>query len=199
MQNKLQELTEKLYNEGLSKGKTDGEAFLQKAKEDAEAIIAQAKKEAEQIIAKANKDAEDLKNKVSSDIALSSKKAIAATRQSIESLIITKATTSNVSTALSSEDFVKELIKASVAAFSKDTSLEITLSETAKSSLVDYINTEIAAAFNNGVEIKYNKKIAAGFTVGSKDEAYFVNFTDEAFEAIISEYLRPATKKILFG
>ena len=32
MQNKLQELTDKLYNEGLSKGKQEGEAILNEAK-----------------------------------------------------------------------------------------------------------------------------------------------------------------------
>ena len=32
MQNKLQELTDKLYNEGLSKGKQEGEELLAKAK-----------------------------------------------------------------------------------------------------------------------------------------------------------------------
>ena len=34
MQNKLQELTDKLYNEGLSKGKQDGEELLQKSAEE---------------------------------------------------------------------------------------------------------------------------------------------------------------------
>ena len=32
MENKLQELTDKLYNEGLSKGKAEGEVLLAKAK-----------------------------------------------------------------------------------------------------------------------------------------------------------------------
>ena len=40
MQNKLQELTDKLYNEGLSKGKSEGEAILANAKAQAEEIIA---------------------------------------------------------------------------------------------------------------------------------------------------------------
>ena len=35
MQNKLQELTDKLYNEGLSKGKQEGEELLAKAKAQA--------------------------------------------------------------------------------------------------------------------------------------------------------------------
>ena len=35
---KLQELTQKLYEEGLAKGKQDGEALLQKAQSEAEGM-----------------------------------------------------------------------------------------------------------------------------------------------------------------
>ena len=49
---KLQELTDKLFNEGLSKGKAEGEALLAKARKEAEEIVAQANKEAEAIVAK---------------------------------------------------------------------------------------------------------------------------------------------------
>ena len=58
MQNKLQELTDKLYNEGLSKGKQEGEEILAKAKVQAEEIIAKAKAEAEEKL-KANKELMD--------------------------------------------------------------------------------------------------------------------------------------------
>ena len=47
MQNKLQELTDKLYNEGLSKGKEEGEALLAKAKAEAAEIVAKKKKDGE--------------------------------------------------------------------------------------------------------------------------------------------------------
>ena len=40
MQDKLQELTDRLYNEGLSKGKQDGEALLKKAHGEADRIVA---------------------------------------------------------------------------------------------------------------------------------------------------------------
>ena len=43
MQDKLQELTDRLYNEGLSKGKQEGEELLRKAHEEAEGIVAEAK------------------------------------------------------------------------------------------------------------------------------------------------------------
>ena len=57
MQDKLQELTDRLYNEGLSKGKHDGEELVQKAQAEADRIVAYAKAEAERIIAQANKGA----------------------------------------------------------------------------------------------------------------------------------------------
>ena len=46
MQNKLQELTDKLYNEGLSKGKQEGEELLAKAKAQVDEMIAKAQAEA---------------------------------------------------------------------------------------------------------------------------------------------------------
>ncbi len=49
------------------------------------------------------------------------------------------------------------------------------------------------------MEVRFSKKIGGGFTVGPKNGGYFINFTDEAFRELIGGYLRPATKKILFG
>ena len=50
---KLQELTQRLYDEGLAKGKEEGEALLRKAGDEAEAIVKKAQEEAEAILAKA--------------------------------------------------------------------------------------------------------------------------------------------------
>ena len=47
MQDKLQELTDRLYNEGLSKGKHDGEELVQKAQAEADRIVAYALSDAE--------------------------------------------------------------------------------------------------------------------------------------------------------
>ena len=42
-------------------------------------------------------------------------------------------------------------------------------------------------------------KIPGGFTIGPKDGSYFIDLTSESFESLISEYLRPVTRKLLFG
>ena len=201
MQNKLQELTDKLYNEGLSKGKQEGEEILAKAKVQAEEIVAKAKAEAASILAAANKEAEDLKTKVQGDLKMAASQSVAATKKDIETLVVTKMTESEVKTALTSAEFVKEVILAVAKSFNTEepTDLEVVLPETLKKDLEPFVKKELAGALKGGVEASFSKKIAGGFTIGPKDGGYFISFTEETFNALISEYLRPATKKILFG
>ena len=196
MQNKLQELTDKLYKEGLSKGKQEGEEILAKAKDQAEEIIGKAKAEAEAIIAAAQKEAEDLRTKVTGDL-----QSVAATRQDIETLILTKMTEGEISSALTSADFVKQVILAVAKGFNAQdaAALELVLPESLKKELEPFVAKELATVLNGGVQASFSKKISGGFNIGPKDGGYFISFTDETFKALIAEYLRPATKKLLFG
>ena len=201
MQNKLQELTDKLYNEGLSKGKQEGEELLAKAKVQAEEMVAKAEAEAAQIIAAAQKQADEIKSKVSSDIRMASSQSLAATRKDIETLIVGKMTGEPVKKALASADFVKEIIKAVAEKFTTEgpVDLALVLPENLQKDLEPFVNTELSKILNAGVEASFSKKVSGGFKIGPKEGGYFVSFTDETFDQLISEYLRPATKKILFG
>ena len=201
MQNKLQELTDRLYNEGLSKGKQEGEQILAKAKAQAEEIVAKAHAEAAAIVAAANKDAEELRTKVQSDLKMAASQSVAATKKDIETLVVAKLTEADVKSALTSADFVKEVILAVAKGFNTEepADLEVVLPESLKADLEGFVANELGKALKGSVEASFSKKIAGGFTIGPKEGGYFVSFTDETFNALISEYLRPATKKILFG
>ena len=201
MQNKLQELTEKLYAEGLSKGKQEGETLLAKARVQAEDIVAKAHAEAAAILAAANKEAEELKTKVQSDLKMAANQCVAATKNDIETLIVAKMTEADVKNALTSADFVKEVILAVAKGFNADepVDLELVLPETLKSSLETFVTSELGKTLKCEVNASFSKKVPGGFTIAPKDGGYFISFTEDTFNALISEYLRPATKKILFG
>lgn len=201
MQNKLQELTDKLYNEGLSKGKQEGDAYLADAKAKAEAIIAEANEKAAAIIKAAEKDAKDLKTKVEGDLKMAANQSIEATKQDIEHLIVSKMVGTDIKNALGSADFVKEIITAVAKAFNAQEAidLEFVLPETLKKDLEPFIKNELAKVLKGGIDAQFSKKVSGGFTIAPKDGAYFISFTEETFMELISEYLRPATKKILFG
>ena len=203
MQDKLQELTNKLYNEGLSKGKHDGEELLQKAQAEANGIIAQAKAEAERIIAQANKDAEELKTKVAADVKMAATQSIAVTKQKIEKMVVTKTATEGVKATMSNASFVKELIISVVKAFNPQNAspvdLSLILPESLKTELEPFVKNEIANQFKGEVKVDYSKKMNGGFKISPKQGGYMLQFTDEEFTQLIANYLRPATKKILFG
>ena len=198
---KLQELTQKLYDEGLAKGKQEGEAVLQKAVEEAGSIVKKAQEEAEAILAKARKEADDFKVKVEGDVKMASMQALQATRADIENLVIAKAVNEPVAKALSSEEYLKGIITAVAQKFSAEepADLSLVLPESLKAGLEPFVKNELGKLLGKGVEASFSKKLAGGFKIGPKDGGYFVSLTDETFKDLIGSYLRPATKKLLFG
>ena len=198
---KLQELTQKLYEEGLAKGKQDGEALLQKAQSEAEGIVKQAQEEAEAILAKARKDAEDFKVKVEGDVKMAAQQAVQATRTDIENLVVSKVVDGTVDKALANEDYIKGIITAVAQKFSADepADLSLVLPESLKSALEPFVKNELGKLLGKGVDASFSKKVAGGFKIGPKDGGYFVSLTDDTFKDLIGSYLRPATKKLLFG
>ena len=198
---KLQELTDKLYNDGLSKGKEEGARILEEARKQAEDIVAQARKQAEDIIAQAHRQADDYSQKVTSDLKMAASQSIQATKKDVENLIIGKFAGAEVKKSLSSADFVKEIIKAVAGKFSSEeaSDLSLVLPASLQSELEPFVKGELSKLLGKGVDATFSKKINGGFNIGPKDGGYFISMTDETFKDLITEYLRPVTKKLLFG
>lgn len=201
MDNKLQELTDRLYQEGLSKGREEGERILGEARKKAADTIADAEGRAAGIIADAEKEARDLQSKVESDIKMASAQALQATRKDIENVIVSSLVDGKVGAALSDPDFLKKIISEVAAKFSAQESsdLALILPESLSSELEPFVKNELKSILGKEVAVTFSKKIAGGFTIAPKDGSYFINLTDEAFKALIGEYLRPVTRKFLFG
>lgn len=201
MQNKLQELTDKLYKDGLAKGKEEGDKYLADAREQAEKIVEEAKAKAAQIVAKAEKDAADLAGKAKSDVRMASEQALQATRKDIENILTDSIVKEGTAKALADTDLLKEIIIAVAKNFSTQESadLEVVLPESLKKELEPWVEASLAKNLKGGVKASFSKKIAGGFTIGPANGGWFVSLTDETFTALIGEYLRPVTKKLLFG
>ena len=198
---KLQQLTEKLYQEGLSKGKQEGENLLAEAKKQAAGIVDEARAQAEAILAQARKDASDYKTNVESDLKMASAQALQATRKDLEDMVVCKLTDTQVSKALSSPEFLKGIITEVARKFNAEEAvdLDLVLPESLKKELEPFVKNELGTLLKGGVDAAFSKKVAGGFNIGPKDGGYFISFTDDTFKSLIGEYLRPATKKLLFG
>ena len=198
MQNKLQELTDQLYNQGLAKGREEGERILAESRQKADSLLDSARKQADGIIADAQKAAAELKSKAEADIRMASTQALQATKSDIENLVISKI---GAQSATSDPDFLKEIILKVAERFSATEGADIALllPESMKEKLEPWVADSLSKALGTPVQANFSKKISGGFTIGPKDGSYFVSMTDKTFDALISEYLRPVTRKLLFG
>lgn len=203
MDNKLDILTKKIYEQGVEKANHDAVEIVENARKEADKILNDAKSEAERIVNQANKESEELKTKVAADVKMATVQSITVTKQEIEKMVVTNAAEQGVKTNLSSADFVKELVKDIVKAFNPDNAspmaLDLIMPETLKKDIVPFVKNEISKMFKTEVNVNFNKKLGGGFKVAPKDGGYVIQFTDEEFTQLIANYLRPATKKILFG
>lgn len=199
--NKLQELTDKLYNDGLSKGREEGERLLEEARSQAGEIIAKARKEAEDIVSEARRQADDYSQKVKSDLKMAATQSFQATKSDIENLIIGKFAGEEVKSTLSSADFVKQFLQAIAEKFSTDdaSDLSVVLPASLQDELEPFVKGQLSKVLGKEISASFSKKLSGGFTIGPKDGGYFISMTDETFNELITEYLRPVTKRLLFG
>mgnify|MGYP004618913343 FL=1 len=201
MSNKLQELTDKLYNEGLSKGKEEGELLLAKAHKQADEIVAEARAEAASIVEAAEKDAASLKAKAESDIRMAASQSLQTAKKSIEDLLLGSLVSGKVSETLSDPEFIKKIISAVADKFNAEQTCDLSLVLPAplQSELEPWVKDSLQKTLGKGVQAQFSKKLTGGFTIGPKDGSWYVSLSDETFRELITGYIRPVTRKILFG
>lgn len=203
MQNKLQELTEKIYKEGLSKGAEEAAQLVGKAKEDAAKIVADAKKQAEQIITQAKKESEDFRKNVETEINISARQAVSGLKQDISALLESKVIDAPLVSALQDVDFIKKIIETAISRWEPNSAgkieLRLLLPADMESKLKEHISSKIFSALNKDFEVVADSKMKYGFKIGPKDGSYIISFSDKDFESLFREYMRPRIIEMLFG
>ncbi len=202
MENKLQQLTQKLYDEGLEKGRAEAGKLVADAKAEAAKIVADARAEADAIVKKAQVKAEDVEKNTLTEITLAGKQAVAKIRTEIAELIVAKATASGVKDAVVDPAFIKEILVAVAKNWNGADSSKVEL----KALLPAAERAKLDAAFEKsaqellaaGIEVGYSKEVRTGFKVGAKEGGYYISFSDADIEALLSEYLREKVSNQLF-
>lgn len=201
MQNKLQEITDKLYQEGLSKGKDEAQLIVSKAEDEANSIIARATQEAQQIIASAEKQAKDIQANAQAEITMAGRQMMTSIKTSIENAIIAQTIAPATRSAFEQTEFIKELLKVALSKFTltDDTQgLSVLLPLDKQKDLEKFMAESIGKLFQIGLEVKYDAKLQRGFKVLSKDNGYWISLTDADFVELFKEYLRPKLQEILY-
>jgi V/A-type H+-transporting ATPase subunit E len=198
MEQKLQEITEKLYQEGVVKGNEEAGKIIDEAQENAKSIIDNATKEAAAIIAGAEKKASDLNKNTRSELQLASRQLVASLEQEVVALVNGKIVEEAVKTATNDKQFMQQLIAIAVEKWVAGESPKVFVAPSEKKEIEAYFANKAKQLLDKGLTIESANNIKAGFQIGPSDGSYKVSFTREDFIRFFKEFIRPKVVDLLF-
>ena len=196
MENKIQELTDKIYREGVEKGNEEARRVIAQAQEEAKRIIEVANKEAETILNSSQKSAEELKANTKSELKMFAGQAVNALKTEVTSMITEKIITSSVKNFTNDKEFLNKFIVSLASKWSVDEPIVISTEDA--DSLKKYFSAHAKDLLDKGVKIEQVNGIHTLFTISPADGSYKVNFGDDEFVNYFKEFLRPQLVEMLF-
>ncbi len=196
MENKIQELTDKIYREGVEKGNVEAQKLIEKAQEDAKKIVEDAHKEAETILVNARKAAGELAENTKSELKLFAGQAINALKSEIATLVTNQLVDADVKAFAANKDFLNAFIVALASKWSENEPIVIGAADA--ESLKKYFAAKAKSLLDKGIKIEQVNGTKTLFTVSPADGSYKVNFGEEEFMNYFKEFLRPQLVEMLF-
>lgn len=193
---KIQELTSKLYSEGVEKGREEADKIVAEAHARKEQILNEAKAKAGEIIVAAEKEAAELKNHTEAELKLYASQSSAALKSEITNLVTDKLATMNVKAATADKTFMQQLIVELVKSWADKGNLTIGVGDAA--ALESYIASNAKQLLDGGLQIESVNGVDTGFILSPADGSYKVKFGEAEFIAYFKEFLRPRIQKLLF-
>lgn len=202
MENKLEQLTRKLYDEGLEKGRAEADRLVSEAKAEASRIVAEAQAKADGIVKQAQERADDTAKNAMTEISLAGRQAVAKIKNEIAEAVVVKSTAAGVKAANLDGAFVKEMLLAVAknwnGASTSKVELTALLPEAARAQLDTAIKAAATELLSAGIEVGYSAEVRSGFKVAQKEGGYYISFSDDDFNALLGSYLRDKVRDLLF-
>ena len=196
MDDKLQILTDRLYAEGVEKGKNEAAAILEKANAEAADIIAKAQIEANTIIEKAKISAVETAKNTRAELKLYTDQALNALKSEITNLVSQRLASESVKAATADATFMQGIITSIAQEWVKDGGVNIDAKNAAD--LEKYFEANAKNILSQGVKINEVKGHKTDFTISPANGGYKISFGDDEFIEYFKEFLRPQLIELLF-
>jgi V/A-type H+/Na+-transporting ATPase subunit E len=196
MNTKLQELTDKIYLEGVEKGEAAAAEIISKAQAEADEIIAKAKAEAEKILQTTDEKAKELTKNTRSELKLFAQQAVNSLKSEITNMVCGDIVSVSVKAATADKTFMQKMIQIMVEELAK--TQEVTIEAKNAEELTAYFKANAKDLLNKGVKITQANNIKTDFTIVPAEGGYKLTFGEEEFIAYFKEFLRPKLIEMLF-
>lgn len=196
MDAKIQELTEKIYNEGVKQGQVEADRLIAEAEARAKKIEADATAKAEEIIKSAEHRSSELKKNTESELRLYTAQLIDSLKSSISNQIQGEVAKNSVQALSSDPSFVREFILKLAERFDLTRGIEISTADA--EGLQAYFTSHAKSLLESGVSIRSVAGKPTDFTVAPKDGSFKVQFGEAEFIELFKSFLRPEMNRMLF-
>lgn len=197
MDTKIQELTDKIYREGVEKGNEEAARIIADANQQRLTIINEAELEAGRIISAAEKQAAELEKNTKAELKLYAAQAVEALKSEVANLITGAVASANVKAVATDKEYMQKVILAIAAEWVKNEGLTIRAAEA--EALTKYFEANAKDLLNNGaVKIEKVNGKATSFAIVPADGSYKVTFGEDEFVAFFKDFLRPQLVELLF-
>jgi V/A-type H+-transporting ATPase subunit E len=196
MENKIQELTEKLLKDGVEKGNAEAEKIIAQANEKAAQIIADAKAQAEEIEATAKKNTQGMEENMKSEVKMYAMQAINALKSEVADVVGDKIVKEAAADMAGNKDFMNEFMLKRAEKWGAGE--DIVISTADAQSLKALFAKKAKALLDKGVKIEQVNGQKTLFTVAPADGSYKVNFGEAEFVEYFKNFLRPQLVEMIF-
>jgi V/A-type H+-transporting ATPase subunit E len=197
MESKIQELTNKLLQEGVERGNAQAEAIIAQANEQAKQIIEAAQAKAAEIEAQAKKDAQALNDHTKSELKMYNAQALNALKTEIANVVNANVVKDAVKEITGDKDFMNNFVLKLAEKWGAQEDLVISTADAA--SLKALFAKKAKALLDKGLKIEQVNGQKTAFTIQPADGSYKVNFGEAEFEEYFRNFLRPQLVEILFN
>lgn len=196
MENKIQELTDKIYREGVEKGNEEAQRLVAQAQEEARKILEDARRQAEEIVASSQKSADDLMENTKSELKMFAGQAVNALKSEITSMISDTLVKSAVKGFTGDKDYLNKFMLILAEKWSVDEPIVISAADA--EGLKKYFASNAKELLDKGVKIEQVNGKHTLFAIAPADGSYKVNFGEEEFVNYFKDFLRPQLVEMLF-
>ena len=193
---KIQELTDKIFHEGVEKGQAEAERIISEAEKQAAKIVADAKTQAEAIQQQTAKANRELEANTKSELRLYVEQSLNALKSEIANIVSNKIVTQAVAGLADDKNFLANFAVTLAEQWSKNEKIVISTADAA--ALKAYFAKEAKALLDKGVDIEQVNGQKALFSIKPADGSYRVDFGREEFESFFKSFLRPQLIDMLF-
>lgn len=195
MDDKIKQLTDKVYTEGVERARTEGERIIAEAQERAASIVREAEARATELRQSAEQSNIRHREQTESELKLYAQRLVESTRASIEDSLTGTITTDAVRALQLDGDLLRQLVLKIVGGFSVERGVVIETSEA--EALQAHLSSAAKGLLEAGLEIKSVAGVPTHYVVRPKDGAYKVEIKPETFVELFKSVLRPTLASLL--